>query len=37
MREHAIGCLPVMSGNELVGIITEQDFMGITTSLLERD
>ena len=37
MREHQVGCLPVISGNELVGIITEQDFLRVSTSLLERE
>lgn len=37
MREHKIGSLPVVSGSELVGIITEQDFLNISMSLLERE
>jgi CBS domain-containing protein len=36
MREHRIGCLPVVKGKDLVGIITEMDFMRITSRLLER-
>jgi CBS domain-containing protein len=36
MREHKIGCLPVVQGKELVGIITEMDFLRITSRLLER-
>jgi FOG: CBS domain len=36
MREHRIGCLPVVKGKELVGIITEMDFLRITSRLLER-
>lgn len=36
MREQRIGCLPVVDGKELVGIITEQDFLAISRSLLER-
>ena len=31
-----IGCLPVVKGKDLVGIITEMDFMRITSRLLER-
>jgi acetoin utilization protein AcuB len=29
MRRHKIGCLPVLEGEELVGIITETDIFGI--------
>ena len=36
MRDHKIGCLPVVQGKELVGIITEMDFLRITARLLER-
>jgi CBS domain-containing protein len=36
MREHRIGCLPVVKSKELVGIITEMDFLRITSRLLER-
>ena len=36
MREHRIGCLPVVKGKELVGIITEMDFLRITGRLMER-
>jgi CBS domain-containing protein len=37
MRESQIGCLPVVKeGNELVGIITEMDFLRISTRLIER-
>ena len=36
MRMHRIGCLPVVKGKELVGIITEMDFLRITSRLLER-
>jgi CBS domain-containing protein len=27
MRERKIGCLPVVEGNRLVGVITEGDFV----------
>jgi CBS domain-containing protein len=27
MLEHKVGCLPVMQGDELVGILTESDFV----------
>jgi len=36
MRENGCGCLPVVKGTELVGIITEMDFLRITSRLLER-
>ncbi len=36
MRENKIGCLPVVKGKDLVGIITEMDFMRITGRLMER-
>lgn len=36
MREYRIGCLPVIKGKELVGIITEMDFLRITGRLMER-
>ena len=37
MREHQIGCLPVVKTNgELVGIVTEMDFLRITSRLLGR-
>ena len=34
MREHQIGCLPVVKDGRLVGILTEHDFMVITRELL---
>jgi len=36
MKEHKIGCLPVVNGDELVGLISEQDFLRITARLLDR-
>ena len=35
MRRRRIGCLPVVSDGELVGIVTERDFMNIAGRLLE--
>ncbi|MEM7108905.1 MAG: glutamate-cysteine ligase family protein [Bacteroidota bacterium] len=35
MQETQIGCLPVMKNKKLVGIITEGNFLGITSSLLK--
>lgn len=36
MRTNRIGCLPVISDGQLIGIITEMDFLRITSRLLER-
>lgn len=35
MRDKQIGCLPVIKGRELVGIVTEMDFLRISSRLLE--
>lgn len=36
MREHKIGCLPVVKDGLLVGVVTERDFMDIAAALLEE-
>ncbi|MEL6720175.1 MAG: CBS domain-containing protein, partial [Bacteroidota bacterium] len=36
MREKKIGCLPVVKDEELVGIITEMDFLRVSVRLIER-
>lgn len=36
MRSKKLGCLPVVKGKELVGIITEMDFLQVSGRLLER-
>lgn len=36
MRDKKIGCLPVVQNEELVGIITENDFLDITARLIEQ-
>ncbi|MCB0705281.1 MAG: CBS domain-containing protein [Saprospiraceae bacterium] len=36
MREKKIGCLPVVQKKELIGIITEMDFLRISSRLIER-
>lgn len=36
MRANNVGCLPVVKGNELIGIITEMDFLRISGRLIER-
>ncbi len=36
MRTNRIGCLPVVKNKELIGVITEMDFLRITGRLLDR-
>ena len=36
IEKHAIGCLPVMDGEKLVGIITDTDFVAVAINLLEQ-
>ncbi len=36
MRDHKIGGLPVVSGGQLVGIVTETDLLNFLIELLER-
>lgn len=36
MKENKIGCLPVVNGEELVGLISETEFLRITARLIER-
>ena len=36
MRSHRVGCLPVVEGNRLVGIITAYDFLAASASLFEK-
>lgn len=36
MRDKKIGCLPVTKEGELIGIITEMDFLRVSGSLIER-
>ncbi|MDK9759128.1 CBS domain-containing protein, partial [Vibrio sp. D173a] len=35
MQKHKVGCLPVVEHGELVGIITDSDFVTIAINLLE--
>ncbi|CAM3082724.1 CBS domain-containing protein [Vibrio mytili] len=35
MQKHKVGCLPIVSNNHLVGIITDSDFVTIAINLLE--
>ncbi len=36
LQSHKYGCLPVLSDDSLVGIITDSDFMDIAINLLEQ-
>ncbi|MEL6987477.1 MAG: CBS domain-containing protein, partial [Bacteroidota bacterium] len=36
MKEHGVGCLPVVKDEELIGIITEANFLAIANRLIER-
>jgi CBS domain-containing protein len=36
MREHQVGCLPVVQDGRLIGLVTEHDFMDIAAELLEQ-
>ena len=36
MQAHKYGCLPVVSDNKLVGIITDSDFIAIAINLIEQ-
>ncbi len=36
LQSHKYGCLPVLSANRLVGIITDSDFIDIAINLLEQ-
>ena len=36
MRDKQIGCLPVVTNGELIGVITEMDFVRISSRILER-
>lgn len=35
MREHKVGCLPVVKNQTLVGVVTEGNFLNITATLLK--
>jgi CBS domain-containing protein len=36
MQKHKIGCLPVVRGERLVGIITDSDFIAVAINLMEQ-
>ena len=37
MKRYRIGCLPVMQGEHIVAMLTEEDFVGIAEKILEKD
>lgn len=36
MRENEVGCLPVVKNKKLVGLLTSQDFLSVSTKLFEE-
>lgn len=36
LERHKIGCLPVVDDGQLVGIVTDTDFVGVAINLLEQ-
>jgi len=36
MRRHSVGCVPVVKGTKLVGILTERDLIDVAASLLDE-
>lgn len=36
LEKHAIGCLPVMEDDKIIGIITDTDFVAVAINLLEQ-
>jgi len=36
MRQHEIGCLPIVKGKKLVGLITAYDFLTVSAKLFEE-
>jgi CBS domain-containing protein len=36
MKENNIGCLPVVKGSELIGLITTMNLLKITSSLIDK-
>ncbi len=35
MRRHKIGCLPVVKGDKLIGMVTQYDLIGVAANILE--
>ncbi|MFW2406012.1 MAG: CBS domain-containing protein [Gammaproteobacteria bacterium] len=36
LQKHKYGCLPVVEGDELIGIVTDSDFVSVAINLLEQ-
>ena len=36
MRKEKVGCLPVIKGRELVGLVSEMDILRVSGRLIER-
>ncbi|MDP5071586.1 MAG: CBS domain-containing protein, partial [Congregibacter sp.] len=36
LRKHRVGCLPVLRDGQLVGIITDSDFLEVAIALMEQ-
>jgi len=36
LQKHRVGCLPVLRGDRLVGIITDSDFVAVAINLMEQ-
>lgn len=36
LHQHRIGCLPVLEGDNLVGIVTDTDFVAVAINLMEQ-
>ena len=36
LQKHKYGCLPVVTGGKLKGIVTDSDFVGVAINLLEQ-
>jgi CBS domain-containing protein len=37
MRRYRIGCLPVLQGDHIVALLTEEDFVGLASKLVEEE
>ena len=37
MRRYKIGCLPVVQGEHIVAVITEEDFLGIASKIISEE
>lgn len=35
IQKYKIGCLPILSGNKLIGLVTDSDFVNVAINLIE--